>query len=104
VILDVQTDPFSKAFKPGSEEFIGSVMERNFLHNNTLPSGTCGCLVVQRVTYKLSEDSPEKQRVFLLVLDWTGPVARRKTLVKLTPFLGGDFMKAKPTKGSIRLT
>jgi hypothetical protein len=103
VTLDVRTKPFSEAFKSGSEEFIGSVMERNFMHNNTLASSTYNFLVVQRVTYKISEDSREKQRVFLLMLDWTGQVARRKTLVTLTLFLGGDFMQAKPARGRIRL-
>lgn len=53
--------------------------------------------------YQRSENSPEKQRVVLFVLDGTGQVAKRKTLVTLTPFLGGDFMATEPARGSIKL-
>ncbi|KAE8454100.1 hypothetical protein EG329_005023 [Mollisiaceae sp. DMI_Dod_QoI] len=101
VTLDVRTEPLSEALKPGSEEVIGFISERNFSHNNTLPSGTYSCLVVQRV--KVLRGSREKQQVVFVVLDWTGQVASRKTLVTLNLFLGVDFMDAKPVRGSIRL-
>ena len=77
--------------------------EGNSIHNNTVPSGTYSGLVVERVSYKIGENVPEKQEVFLLLLDWVGTVANRMTLVKVTPFLGGDFMLAEPQKTTVRL-
>lgn len=103
VTLDIRTEPFSEAFRVGSKEVIGSVREGNSIHNNTVPSGTYSGLVVERVSYKIGENVPEKQEVFLLLLDWVGTVANRMTLVKVTPFLGGDFMLAEPQKTTVRL-
>ncbi|KAH8799779.1 heterokaryon incompatibility protein-domain-containing protein [Xylogone sp. PMI_703] len=103
VELEIRTEPFSEAFKLGSDEVIGSVMERNFLHNNTLQSGNYSCLVVQRTAYRITRDSREKQNVFLLLLDWNGQVATRKSIVTVTPFRGMDFMQAKPEKRLVSL-
>ena len=36
VDLDVRTEPFSEVYIPAHEDSISTVMERNFLHNNTL--------------------------------------------------------------------
>jgi hypothetical protein len=104
VTLDIRTEPFSMAFNPETGEEVGSIKERNFLSNNTVPSGTYSCLVAQRVKTRMGQDR-ERQRVFLLLLDWvvTGRVAKRKTLLTLTPFLGGDFMRSEPTRGTITL-
>lgn len=103
VELNIRTEPFSEAFDVGGHEAIGSVRETNFLHNNTLPSGIYNCLVIQRVTYQIAEDTPEKEQVFLLFLDWQGKVAERKTLGTLTTFPGRTVTKARPERKVIRL-
>ncbi|KAI0438496.1 heterokaryon incompatibility protein-domain-containing protein [Xylaria telfairii] len=103
VELDIRTEPFSEAFPVGGQEVIGSVRENNFLHNNTLPSGTYDCLIIHRITYQIAEDTPEKERVFLLLIDWQGKVAKRRTLGTLTTFPGGTVMQAKPERKIIKL-
>ncbi len=79
VRLGVRTEPFSKAFLPrGGElvdECVGTVMERDCLHNESEFAG----------------QSREKQTVVMLLPDLEGTKARRRTLVTLTPFLGRDF-------------
>ncbi|KAI0482774.1 HET-domain-containing protein [Xylariaceae sp. FL0804] len=105
VALDVRTDPFSEAFVVGEDaEPIGALTERNFLHNNTLPSGEYSCLIIQRVTYQIGEGGPERERAFLLALEWQGQIARRKTLMTLNAFPGMSLMQAHPERRTVRLT
>ncbi|KAL2205658.1 HET-domain-containing protein [Sarocladium strictum] len=103
VTLKVITEPFSEAFLPGSTEAYGSIAERNFLHNNTIPTGEHTCLVVQRSRFRKAEDRPERQRIFLIMLDIDGEEATRRTMVTLTPWESSDFMLLKPERKNITL-
>ncbi|KAK0719836.1 heterokaryon incompatibility protein-domain-containing protein [Lasiosphaeris hirsuta] len=103
VDLEVVTEPFSEARVPGSDEAIGFVTERNFLHNNTLPTGTYSCLVVQRAAFKRVVGGPEKQVVHMVVLEWTGQVAQRRTMLILTTFFREDFMRLAPVRKRVTL-
>ncbi|KAK3359928.1 heterokaryon incompatibility protein-domain-containing protein [Lasiosphaeria hispida] len=103
VDLEVVTEPFSEARVPGSDEAIGYVTERNFLHNNTLPTGIHSCLVVQRAAFRRVEDGPEKQVVHMVVLEWTGQVAQRRTMLTLSTFFRQDFMRLVPVRKRVTM-
>ena len=94
VKLEIRTDPFSDAYVPGTDYLLGPMKERNLLHNNTLPSQTTDFLVIEKVRYRPTRDRPFRQDVFLIMLDWDGAIAVRRTKVRL--FLGPevDFAKA----------
>lgn len=103
VKLEIRTDPFSDAYVPGTEDLLGPVRERNFLHNNTLPSKTDDFLIVERIRYRVAPDRPFREDLYLLLLDWDGHVAQRRTKVRL--FLGPDvdIEKASPQLQQVRL-
>jgi hypothetical protein len=103
VKLNVLTEPFSEALVPGTTEAYGSIAERNFLHNNTVPSGEHVCLVVQRSRFKIAEDRAERQRIYLLLLELNREAASRKTMIIVTPWDSSDFMKLKPEMRTITL-
>lgn len=103
VTLDIRTDPFSEAFVPDTEESLGPVRERNFLHNNTLPSGRYPFLVVERLKYKSAMDRPIREDVFMLLLEWDREVAVRKTKVRLSLDPGMSFDVATARLGVVRL-
>lgn len=103
VKLQVVTDPFSEALLPGTTEAYGSIAERNFLHNNTIPTGVYVSLVVQRSRFRKAEDRPQRQRIYLIMLDVDGEEATRRTMVTLTPWDSSDFMMLKPEKKIITL-
>ncbi|RCI12223.1 hypothetical protein L249_0154 [Ophiocordyceps polyrhachis-furcata BCC 54312] len=94
VDMEVRTEPLSEAFKPGGEdESLGCVQERDFGHNNTVPSGTYRCLTIQRHT---DAHLQGKQSVILLLMDWHGEVATRRSSITLRLWLGKDFMSLEP--------
>ena len=101
--LDIRTKPFSEVFVPEQEESITTIMERNFLHNNTLPTGHYSCLVVHRQSEKDSSRSPPRQKVFMMVLDWNEKIAHRRTVITVTPFAGHDLMEMRPERRTVRL-
>lgn len=101
--LDIRAEPFSEVYKPGTDDLLGMVVERNFLHPTTLCSGVYPCLVVERLKYRLAEDGPFFQKVFMLVLDWVGDVAERRTIITLTTLGGGDFECLGPVKKVVTL-
>lgn len=103
VTLDVRTEPFSEVFISGCDESIGSLMEGTFLHNNTLKTGLYSCLVLQRNSDKEASPTPLRQKLCLIVLDWDGNVAQRRTVMTMTPFRDYDFMQTKPERRRIRL-
>ena len=78
VVLDVRTEPFSEAYIPGTDTYVGIVSERNFLHNNTLPSCTYECLVLARV-----KEASDKEVLYLLLLERNGRLLSRKTFITL---------------------
>lgn len=78
VDLEIVTDPFSEVRVPNGTETTGFVTERNSPHPNTLPSGPYSCLVAQRVRY-----AGGRQVVVMVVLDWDGDAATRRTLITL---------------------
>ncbi|PFH58076.1 hypothetical protein XA68_14195 [Ophiocordyceps unilateralis] len=101
VNLEVRTEPLSEAFKPGSDESLGCVRERDFLHNNTLPSGSYSCFTIQR--YTESVGLRERQSVDLLLLNWRDKMATRQTSLTLRLWMGKDFMSLKPKVETIWL-
>ncbi|RDA84977.1 hypothetical protein CP532_3880 [Ophiocordyceps camponoti-leonardi (nom. inval.)] len=97
VDMEVRTEPLSEAFKPGCGDddcSLGCVQERDFSHNNTVPSGTYRCLTIQRHTEKVHLQ--ERQSVILLLLDWDGEMATRRSSLTLRLWLGEDFMSLEP--------
>ncbi|KAM7190115.1 HET domain containing protein [Naviculisporaceae sp. PSN 640] len=124
VKLHVRTEPFSEVVVADGTANIGSIKERNFLHNNTLPTGEYECLVIERVRVKrLSMNTGrESVKVFLLVLDpcagsesQTAPaetasgegsdglLRERRTMITLTMFAGGEFESTRPVKKVVKL-
>ncbi|KAK4446585.1 heterokaryon incompatibility protein-domain-containing protein [Podospora aff. communis PSN243] len=103
VMLEIRTDPFSDVLVTGTDEVMGSVVERNFLHPNTLKSGSYECLVIERLIYQLREGGANYNKVFLVVLDRSGPIAQRGTTITLTTSPGRDFMCLQPVKGVVRM-
>ncbi|KAK0654749.1 heterokaryon incompatibility protein-domain-containing protein [Cercophora newfieldiana] len=103
VDLDIRTEPFSEVMDPVTGETMGRVVERDFLHANTLPSATYSGLVISRAKYRVRQDGPQYQKVFIVVLEWLGDVAERKTSITLTTVAGGDFMCLKPVNRTVNL-
>ncbi|KAM7211641.1 HET domain containing protein [Rhypophila decipiens] len=129
VNLRVRTEPFSEVVVEArngdqvEEKVLGSVKERNLLHNTTIPTGAYECLVVERVrvaNVSQGMSGRETVKVFMLVLDrlpdtdgWShggGPqldhdmmVRERKTMITLTMFRGGEFGSTGPVKRSVTL-
>jgi hypothetical protein len=91
VKLEIRTDPFSDAYVPGTEQLLGPIKEGNFLHSNTLPSGTADFLIVERNTYRVVPGRPFRKDVYMLMLDWEGEFAVRKTKVRLYLDSDTDF-------------
>ncbi|KAK4171391.1 heterokaryon incompatibility protein-domain-containing protein [Triangularia setosa] len=106
VSLEIRTEPLSEAVFPGTGKMMGYVKERDFLHNNTIPSGRYECLVVERFAYRKSRDGPVYQLIFMIVLEFDGVgsgVAKRKTLITLTTLPRVDFMCLGPVQKRVVL-
>ncbi|KAK0671609.1 heterokaryon incompatibility protein-domain-containing protein [Cercophora samala] len=106
VCLEIRTEPLSEALFPGTHKMMGYVKERNFDHNNTIPSGGYECLVVERFAYRTSRDGPVFQKVFMIVLEFGrvgSGVAKRKTFITLNTVAGVDFMSLGPVKERVLL-
>ncbi|KAF4984894.1 hypothetical protein FZEAL_47 [Fusarium zealandicum] len=103
VQLDVLTEPFSEVLHPRTGETLGSIKEGNHIHNNTIASGKYSALITERVKYFLTKDGPEKQRTFMVLLDWQGDKAQRKTAVTFAPFSQHDVLDLKPERRAISL-
>jgi hypothetical protein len=92
VSLDIFTEPLSEVYVPDVNGSVtGYITEGSELHPNTLPTGKYSCLVARRVREKPRGDGPGKQSIFMIVLDWVGGVARRKTMLKL--YVRANFMR-----------
>lgn len=114
VKLNVRTEPFSEVVvgEGEGEKVIGGIMERNFLHNNTLKTGVYECLVVERVRGEMLGPGRERVRLFMVVLhrpesgrlhDGGDGVVERKTMITLTLFAGGDFDSTRPVRKMVTL-
>ncbi|QDS76083.1 hypothetical protein FKW77_006097 [Venturia effusa] len=88
VKLSVRTEPFSEAFVPGTDILLGPIKEGNFLHSNTLPTKTEEFLIVERNRYRVVPEGSFREDVYMLLLDWKGNFALRRTKVRL--YLGSD--------------
>lgn len=102
VNLDIRTDPFSELFVSGEDNSIATVKEGRWETHDTLVSGQYDCLVIQRHERNPTRD-PRRQKAFLVLLDWIGEVAQRRTFITLTFFAGFDFMQTKPVKRTVQL-
>lgn len=103
VKLDIRTEPFSEAYVSGTDLLMGIVRERNFRHNNTLPPGTYDLLVIERLTFQYDQTARTRQYVYMLLLDWDGDVATRRTKVRLFIEPDVDFSAAHPRMTEIQL-
>lgn len=103
VTLEIRTDPFSDAFIPGTDMLLGPIKEGNVLHNNTLPSKTEDFLIVERNRYRVVPGRPFREDVYMLLLDWEGEFAMRRTKVRLYLGSGVDFGMAGAKLQRIRL-
>lgn len=97
VTLDIRTEPFSELVVPGSDTAVGCVTERNFEHNNTIPSGRHRCLVAARVKKETLRNGHRNQQVFLVILRGE-KVYERKTAITVSRLAveGKDFMEFGP--------
>ncbi|RSL50375.1 hypothetical protein CEP54_011938 [Fusarium duplospermum] len=90
VTLDIRTEPFSELVVPGSDTAVGCITERNFKHNNTIPSGRL-----------------QNQQVFLVVLcqEEGSAVYERQTVLTVSRLAmeGKDFMDFGPEKTTVTL-
>ncbi|KAF3034324.1 hypothetical protein E8E12_005106 [Didymella heteroderae] len=102
VNLDIRTDPLSELFVAGQSHSIATVKEGRWEMHDTLKSGRYECLVVQCHERNPTRD-PRRPKAFVIVLDWIGEVAQRRTFVMLTFFAGFDFMLTKLHKRTVRL-
>lgn len=100
--LDIRTEPFSEVMVPGTDELMGMVEERDFNNPVTLPTGRYPCLVEERHKLTRRKDKPF-QRLVMIVLDRTGQLAERRTIIRLTTPTKGDFMCLKPVKRRLAL-
>lgn len=103
VKIKAVTEPFTEVLVPGTTEAYGSITERNCLHNDTIPTGEYSCLIVQRSQFRLGEDRPLRQRIYLLVLEVEDNEASRRTMITLSPWDSSDFMLLKPERKIITL-
>ncbi|KAJ4349580.1 uncharacterized protein N0V89_008196 [Didymosphaeria variabile] len=103
VRLTIHTEPFSEVFIPGVEEPVAAVLERNFLHSNTLETGTYLCLVVQRHIPRDEGRGSVRQKVFIVVLERKGDWVERRTMATLTMWGGHDFFVTKPEKQNMKI-
>lgn len=103
VTLDIRTNPFSEAYVLDTEESLGPVRERNFLHNNTLATGRYDFLVVERLRYRTAPDRPLREDVYMLLLDWDGEFGLRRTKVRLSLDTGQTFDAVKPQLRTTKL-
>lgn len=101
--LDIRTNPFSEAYLPGTDLLLGIVKERDFLHNNTLPSGIYKCLVVERLKYKFDKDARLRQYVYMLLLLPQGMYWQRYTKVRLSMEAELDFEDCRPHLRQVQL-
>lgn len=102
VKLKVVTEPFSEAYTSDGQTLLGVLRERNFLHNNTIPSGDYEFLVIERIRTKGFGDTV-RQSVDMILLDWQQEIAERRTFVRLSLEKGVDFEVAYPMLRTIQL-
>jgi hypothetical protein len=107
VTLDIRTDPFSELVVPGSDTAVGCVTERNFKHNNTIPSGRYRCLVAARVNKETLRNGLQNQQVFLVILrgEEGSAVYERQTVITVSRLAveGKDFMEFSPEHTTVTL-
>ncbi|KAI9729556.1 MAG: hypothetical protein M1834_006752 [Cirrosporium novae-zelandiae] len=103
VTLEIKADPFTEAYVPGTEYLLGCIGERDFLHNNTLRPGIYDFLIVERLKYKVTPDSPFRYRYYMLLIKKIEDVEYRVTKVRLYLELDADFDNAKPKRRHVRL-
>ncbi|KAH7270962.1 heterokaryon incompatibility protein-domain-containing protein [Fusarium solani] len=107
VTLDIRTDPFSELVVPGSDTAVGCITERNFKHNNTIPSGRYRCLVAARVNKETLRNGLQNQQVFLVILrgEEGSAVYERQTVITVSRLAveGKDFMEFSPEHTTVTL-
>lgn len=103
VTLHILTEPFSDVLSSRTRECIGTLTERNFLHNNTIPTGEYSGLIVSRATIRRKADDVKTQKVYVVVLEWLGGVAQRRTMVTVNLFRDQDMMDLEPEEKTITL-
>lgn len=95
VEIDIRRGPFSEIFIPGVDESIAVVKEGEALHNDTLRAGSYTCFVIQRHCERVHDGVWARERVFLLSIERTDHLARRRALLTaaLSPEYSFDLIK-----------
>ena len=108
VDLEVRTDVSSQAFAydpilHARGVPLGMVRERALpFVQNAVPSGKYSCLVIERQKGRKGRNAHySAETVHLIVLDWEGEVATRRTSITL--FADAGFMVAQPKQKLVRL-
>jgi hypothetical protein len=80
--LDIRNIYLSEAYAPGSEQLVGILQENNDVGTKLAPS-TYDFLIVERSQFRHTEEETWIEHVYMLLLEWNGSYARRKTKVRL---------------------
>jgi hypothetical protein len=99
--INKMSTPFSMALEHGSDVQLGLVHERDFphiFHFTTIPPGTFDFLVVERKLYKDVAHEALRSEVHMIMLDWDGDFAIRRTFVRIILNLGVEFAQSHRTR------
>lgn len=108
VNLEVRTDVFSEAFtyelgRDAKRVPLGMVRERALPSvQNAVPTGKYSCLFIERQKRRKGRNARyTAETVHMIVLDWEGEVATRRTSITL--FADSGFMVARPKQKLVHL-
>lgn len=66
--LEVRNEPFNTAYFPGTDMVVGSLKEGNVLHSITLPAGVFDFVLVERLRFRYSSDTPIRDVLYMIML------------------------------------
>jgi hypothetical protein len=82
ITLDFRSELLTDAYVPGCDRLVGIMQERNDV-GTSLPVGMYDFLIVERSRFRRSEEESWLDHIYMLLLDWDGDSATRKTKVRL---------------------
>jgi len=103
VRLEIRTCPFTDAYIPGSTRLVGIIKERNTDVGDTLPAGIFDFLVIERSRLWHSRSKSWVDHVYMLMLEWDGDTAMRKTKVRLYVEEGMDLDQTGASQVAVKL-
>ncbi|EPE05439.1 hypothetical protein F503_02178 [Ophiostoma piceae UAMH 11346] len=90
VRFEIKSEPFNEAYLPGTDVNIGRLLENNYMHPLTLPSGVFDFVVACRIKHVMrTAERPVRHTLYLIMLDYSeaaqnGGVPSRRTHVRWT--------------------